>query len=104
MTIELILTYLFREERRKLDVRTYNNGTISYREARNYTFERSQSAESETVNVTTVNFVYMVDPMSMKLCTSTARVHMSSCYSRHWPITFKWNIRRILFDVSLENY
>lgn len=41
----------------------YENETISYRETRSYTFDPSKSAESETVNITTVNLVYMVNAM-----------------------------------------
>lgn len=54
------MNIFFREQRTKTDIRFYPNGTISYRELRNYTFDRSKSSEDETYNITTVNVVYMV--------------------------------------------
>ncbi len=49
--------------RTKYDVEDYENGTISYHESRNYTFDRSQSCDvcDETYNITTFNIVYMVN-------------------------------------------
>ncbi len=49
--------------RTKNNVQEYENGTISYHEDRNYTFDRSKSCETcddETTNITTINIVYMV--------------------------------------------
>ncbi|CAF0903804.1 unnamed protein product [Rotaria sordida] len=52
--------FVYKEERKKIDVRMYENQTISYRELRSYTFDPSQSAELDTVNITAINLVYMV--------------------------------------------
>ncbi|CAF0930952.1 unnamed protein product [Adineta ricciae] len=51
--------FVYKEQRTKTDIRIYPNGTISYRELRNYTFDRSKSSDDETYNITTVNVVYM---------------------------------------------
>ncbi len=50
----------FREQRIKDDIKLYPNGTISYRELRNYTFDRTKSSFNETLTITTINVVYMV--------------------------------------------
>jgi hypothetical protein len=50
----------FREQRIKNDIKLYPNGTISYRELRNYTFDRTKSSFNETLTITTINVVYMV--------------------------------------------
>jgi len=49
-----------RELRTKNNIRDYANETISYQESRSYTFDPQRSAESEDVNITTINIVYMV--------------------------------------------
>ena len=51
---------LFREHRSKQEVKFYPNDTISYRELRNYTFDRSRSSDDETLRINTINVVYMV--------------------------------------------
>ncbi|UJR09756.1 hypothetical protein I4U23_013983 [Adineta vaga] len=51
--------FVYKEQRTKTDIRYYPNGTISYRELRNYTFDRTKSSDDETLNITTVNVVYM---------------------------------------------
>ena len=56
----LFIFWYLREERKKIDIREYENETMSYRETRSYTFDSSRSAEPETVNITTFNLVYMV--------------------------------------------
>lgn len=53
-----------REQRTKDDVRLYPNGTISYREARNFSFDRSRSSDDETFQFKTINVVYMVSVFS----------------------------------------
>lgn len=53
--------FVYREERVKEKIGFYSNGTISYQEKRNYTFDRSQSIDDELFNITTINIVYMVD-------------------------------------------
>jgi hypothetical protein len=50
-----------REVRKKNNIRDYANETISYQESRSYTFDPIRSAESEDVNITTINIVYMVN-------------------------------------------
>ncbi len=50
-----------REVRKKNNIRDYANETISYQESRSYTFDPKRSAESEDVNITTINIVYMVN-------------------------------------------
>ena len=42
--------FVYREDRIKEDIRIYPNGTISYRENRNYTFDRSLSGADENIN------------------------------------------------------
>ncbi|CAF3768756.1 unnamed protein product [Rotaria sp. Silwood1] len=51
--------FVYREQRTKEDIRFYPNGTISYRESRNYTFDRSKSIADETFSINTINVVYM---------------------------------------------
>ncbi|CAF5134685.1 unnamed protein product, partial [Rotaria magnacalcarata] len=51
--------FVYKEQRTKEDVKFYPNGTISYRESRNYTFDRSKSMADETLSITTINIVYM---------------------------------------------
>ncbi|CAF3824396.1 unnamed protein product [Rotaria magnacalcarata] len=53
--------FVYKEQRTKEDVKFYPNGTISYRESRNYTFDRSKSMADETLSITTINIVYMVN-------------------------------------------
>ena len=52
--------FIFREQRTKEDIRFYPNQTISYRESRNYTFDRLKSSDDETFRIHTINIVYMV--------------------------------------------
>jgi len=50
--------------RTKNDVEQYDNGTISYHEDRNYTFNEALSCDGcddKTFNITTINIVYMVN-------------------------------------------
>ncbi|CAF0969014.1 unnamed protein product [Rotaria sordida] len=51
--------FVYKEQRTKEDIRFYPNGTISYRESRNYTFDRSKSISDETFSFNTINVVYM---------------------------------------------
>ncbi|UJR36346.1 hypothetical protein I4U23_029073 [Adineta vaga] len=51
--------FVYKEERKKMNIKTYENQTISYQESRVYTFDRERSAELESVNITTMNIVYM---------------------------------------------
>ncbi|CAF2399961.1 unnamed protein product [Rotaria sp. Silwood2] len=51
--------FVYKEERQKTNVAWYTNETISYQEPRSFTFDPSRSAELETVNITTINLVYM---------------------------------------------
>ena len=53
-------SFSFREKRTKEDVRFYPNGTISYRESRNFSFDRQRSSDDETFRFKTINVVYMV--------------------------------------------
>ena len=52
--------FIFREQRTKEDIRFYPNQTISYRESRNYIFDRLKSSDDETFRIRTINIVYMV--------------------------------------------
>ena len=47
--------------RTKIAVEEFPNETISYRESRQYTFVPDESSESELVNITTMNIVYLVN-------------------------------------------
>lgn len=51
--------FVYREDRFKENIGFYPNGTISYQEKRNYTFDRSLSVDDESFNITTINVVYM---------------------------------------------
>ncbi|CAF1007395.1 unnamed protein product [Adineta steineri] len=51
--------FVYKEERKKINIRDYPNETISYQETRSYTFVPERSGEPENVNITTVNIVYM---------------------------------------------
>ncbi|CAF3534142.1 unnamed protein product [Adineta steineri] len=51
--------FVYKEQRTKTDIRLYPNGTISYRELRNYTFDRTKSSDDETLRINTINVVYM---------------------------------------------
>ncbi|CAF2858108.1 unnamed protein product [Rotaria sp. Silwood2] len=51
--------FVYREQRTKEDIRFYPNGTISYRESRNYIFDQSKSPLDETFRFNTINVVYM---------------------------------------------
>lgn len=62
INIKLTLSFfILREIRTKEDVLTHDNGTISYRETRSYTFDESSSVGPESTNITTMNIVYMVN-------------------------------------------
>jgi hypothetical protein len=67
MALPLYHIFIFwRDQRTKTDIRLYPNGTISYRELRNYTFDRTKSSNDETFRITTINVVYMVDKINEK--------------------------------------
>ncbi len=68
----------FREQRIKDDIKLYPNGTISYRELRNYTFDRSKSSFNETLTITTINVVYMVKTKIFQIYSIQSYFH-----SRH---------------------
>jgi len=50
-----------REVRAKINMRTYENETVSYQEPRQYIFDRERSVDDETFTFTTVDTVYMVN-------------------------------------------
>ncbi|CAF1499933.1 unnamed protein product [Rotaria magnacalcarata] len=52
--------FVYKEVREKINLEAYENETISYQEPRSYTFDASRSPESDTINVTTINLVYMI--------------------------------------------
>lgn len=89
-----------RERRTKDDVQIYENGTISYHELRNYTFERFESCETcdESTVVNTMNIVYMVNTIisilkSYKLIFYTGISQLSSnrrCFTS--ISTYCWRI------------
>ncbi len=68
----------FREQRIKDDIKLYPNGTISYRELRNYTFDRTKSSFNETLTITTINVVYMVKTKIFQIYSIQSYFH-----SRH---------------------
>ncbi|CAF3703471.1 unnamed protein product [Rotaria socialis] len=51
--------FVYKEQRTKTNLRTYENETLSYQEPRQYIFDRSQSAYDETFKFTTINVIYM---------------------------------------------
>ena len=57
------MSIIYREVRTKINLRNYDNETMSYQEPRKYTFDRTQSVDDETFNITTINTVYMVSMM-----------------------------------------
>ena len=63
-----------REVRTKINVRTYENETMSYQEPRQYIFDRERSVDDETFTFTTVDTVYMVNMIfytvkkSLRIC------------------------------------
>lgn len=93
---------LFSEQRSKQEVKFYPNETISYRELRNYTFDRSRSGADETLRINTINVVYMV---VRKKTGVQGREKSCSIDSRHWWITFNRRVFLVRFDRSLnESY
>ncbi|CAF5000558.1 unnamed protein product, partial [Rotaria sp. Silwood1] len=51
--------FVYKEVRTKINLRTYENETISYQEPREYIFDRTQSVDDDTFTFTTINVVYM---------------------------------------------
>jgi scavenger receptor class B, member 1 len=64
-TCSIVSVFSSREQRTKDDVRFYSNGTISYRESRRFTFDRSRSSNDETFRIKTINILYMVSRINI---------------------------------------
>ncbi|CAF3376522.1 unnamed protein product [Rotaria sp. Silwood1] len=91
--------FVYREQRNKTDIRIYENETISYREQRSYTFDPSRSAESETVNITTINLVYMtlVNYLQMEDVSRSFRIIVGGLLSGQEKPIMKLSVKEYIW-------
>ncbi|XP_055891702.1 lysosome membrane protein 2-like [Biomphalaria glabrata] len=70
--------YTYRERRLKVNITWNQNGTISYRQIRKYTFDPEMSAGNETDLITTINPVVALIAQKMKWMPSDIKKYFSN--------------------------